>query len=387
MVRLGIERLCAEQADEIAGERIGLVTNPSGVDRDCRSTINLLTEHPAVTVERLFGPEHGIRGSAAAAEAVRDTVDERTGLPVTSLYGERRRPPAETLTDLDALVYDVQDVGARYYTVVYTLAYALEAAAERDIRFVVLDRPNPVAPLGVTGNRVSDEHASFVGDYGLPVTHGLTPGELAGYVAGEFDVDVELTVVELADWSRDTWFDDTDLPWVPPSPNVPTPETATLYPGTCLVEAVTFSEGRGTALPFQLVGAPWVSSDRWAERLNGFGFDGVRFRPTYFTPRYDRYENEEIEGVHIHLRDCDDVRPFAIGLAMLVSAMADFPETEWVTVDDDYFVDRLIGSSTVRERIETGDFKDPRTLAEEQLDGWAAERTDFERLRVQYERY
>jgi len=387
MVELGVERLLADRPDLLAGDRVGLVTNPSGVDPRLRSTVRLLDDHDAVDLRRLFGPEHGIRGRARAGDAVADGTDERTGLPVSSLYGDTRRPTAGMLADIDVLVYDVQDLGVRYYTFAPTLAHVLEGAAEHDTRVVVLDRPNPIAPLGVSGNRVPDEHASFVGGYRLPVTHGLTVGELARYVAGEFGVDVDLTVVALSGWSRSDWYDETGLAWVPPSPNVPTLTTATLYPGTCLFEGTTLSEGRGTAKPFELVGAPWVDGVAWADALNALDLAGVRFRPAAFVPSDGHHEGADVTGVQVHLRDRDTVDPLAVGLAMLVSAFRQFPETAWRVDEGAYFVDRLAGGPALRDAIEGASSVDVETVVAGIRDGWRDDAGEFRDRRDPYEVY
>jgi beta-N-acetylhexosaminidase len=388
MVELGVERLLTSRIDRLTGDRIGLITNPSGVDSELRSTVDLLAENEHVDLCRLFGPEHGVRGRASAGEHVESGVDGPTGLPVSSLYGETRRPTGEMLADIDTLVYDMQDLGVRYYTLAYTLAHAIEGAAEHDTRVVVLDRPNPIAPLDIRGNRVPDEHASFVGNYRLPVCHGLTVGELARYFDGEFDIGAALEVVTLDGWTRDTWYDETGLSWVAPSPNMPTLETAILYPGTCLFEGTTLSEGRGTARPFKLVGAPWIDAGEWAETLNGLGLDGVRFRPAHFTPRYQKHEGEDVDGVEAHLRDRDAVDPLEVGLSMLVTAFRDYPETEWRTHEGDHFIDRLAGGPELRERLDAldDDANASDVVAEHRL-SWGDDREAFASAREAYELY
>lgn len=387
MVELGVDRLLADRADLIAGDRVGLLTNPSGVDSQLRPTVDRLYDHERIDLRRLFGPEHGIRGLANAGAAVDHGTDETTGLPVASLYGETRRPTAEMLADLDALVYDLQDVGTRYYTLVYTLAYSLEAAAKHDVRFVVLDRPNPIAPLGVSGNRVSDDHASFVGDYRLPVTHGLTVGELARYVEGEYAVGADLEVVRMASWSREDWYCDTGLPWVPPSPNMPTPETAILYPGTCLFEGTNLSEGRGTTRPFKVVGAPWIDSDEWARTLEALALPGVRFRPAAFRPAFSKHEGKAIEGVQVHLTDRDVVEPLFVGTAMLVSAFQASEETDWQRMDGVAHIDRLAGGPALQKAMETAGDKDLLTVVERLRDDWQSASDEFVDIRTAYELY
>lgn len=387
MVELGIERLLSSRTDLLAGGRVGLISNPSGVDSKLRSTIDLLAEHEVVDLQRLFGPEHGIRGRAMAGEQVDDIVDERTGLPVSSLYGETRRPTAEMLADIDTLVYDMQDIGTRYYTLVYTLAYAIEGAAEHDTPIVVLDRPNPIAPLSPAGNRVPDAHSSFVGDYRLPIIHGLTVGELACYFTGAFGMDAALDVVEMSGWSRDAWYDQTALPWVPPSPNMPTLRTATVYPGTCLFEGTTLSEGRGTTRPFRLLGAPWVNGAEWAQTLNDLALDGVGFRPAYFTPQYHKHDGEQVEGVQVHLRDRDVVEPVTVGLSMLVAAFRDYPDSDWRSNEDGYFIDRLAGGPYLRERVDAIDGDPIPAVVADIQERWDDDLAAWEREREPYELY
>ena len=378
MVRLGIEALLDLHADALAGQRLGLITNPSGVDSDLRPTIDLLYGHDEFDLRKLFGPEHGIRGSAQAGVKVDDSTDEKTGLPVQSLYGEDKRLRPEMVEGLDAVVYDIQDVGCRFYTIIYTLAYALEGAAEADTSIYVLDRPNPIAPLDPAGNRIPDTAASFVGNYRLPIVHGMTVGELARYFNGEFDIGADLEVVAMDGWQRDVWYNETDLPWVYPSPNMPTLRTATNYPGTCFFEGTTLSEGRGTTRPFELVGAPWINADEWAEILEGEDLPGVGFRPAYFTPMFSKHEREDIEGVQIHVLDREAVDPVMVGLTMLISAFAEYPDCDWVEYDGGYFVDKLAGGSYLRKTIDELDAANGASdVAAGIVDRWEDDRASF----------
>jgi uncharacterized protein YbbC (DUF1343 family) len=385
MVRLGIESLLDMRDPLLSGERLGLITNPSGVDSALRPTIDLLHDHQAFDLRKLFGPEHGIRGSAQAGVEIEDTVDETTGRPVTSLYGEEKHLRPAMIDDLDAIVYDMQDIGCRYYTLVYTLAYALEGVADAGKRIVVLDRPNPIAPLGVAGNRIPDSHASFVGDYRLPIVHGMTVGELAVYFNEEFDIDADLRVVELEGWARKTWYDATGLPWVPPSPNMPTLDTATLYPGTCLFEGTNLSEGRGTTKPFESIGAPWIDAESWADSLNGHGLSGVAFRPAYFTPTFSKHAHESAEGVQVHVLDRDELRPVRVGLTMLLSAFTTHADCDWVADGDDYPIDRLAGGTHLRKTIDEATASDDAlTIADAILDRWDSDRESFLDVRARH---
>ncbi|WP_049972683.1 exo-beta-N-acetylmuramidase NamZ family protein [Haladaptatus cibarius] len=388
MVRLGVERLLDERADVVEGDRLGLITNPSGTDSNLTPTIDLLNDRDAFDLRKLFGPEHGIRGDVQAGVKVDDSTDDRTGLPVKSLYGEQRRLRPEMLADIDTVVYDMQDVGCRFYTLIYTLAYALEGTAEADKRIVVLDRPNPISPLPVTGNRIGEENSSFVGGYELPIVHGLTIGELATYLNEEFDIGARLDVVEMRDWSRSDWFSDTGLPWVYPSPNMPTPGTATLYPGMCFFEGTNLSEGRGTTKPFELVGAPWIDADAWATELSEQGLDGVAFRPAYFSPTFSKHERENVTGVQVHVLDRDTVNPVTVGLTVLASAFMADDRCEWIEYDDGFFVDKLAGGSYLRETIDDADTaSEPRDIAAEITEHWEDDLAEFADVRGNYRRY
>jgi len=388
MVRLGIEAVLRSEQSLFSGDRLGLITNPSGVDSELRTTIDLLHDRDAFDLRKLFGPEHGIRGSEQAGVEVEDSVDEKTGLPVKSLYGEERRLRPEMVAEIDTVVYDMQDIGCRFYTLIYTLAYALEGVAAAGKRMVVLDRPNPIAPLAPSGNRVPESYSSFVGNYRLPVVHGMTVGELATYFNEEFDIGADLRVVELDGWSRDVWYDATDLPWVYPSPNMPTLGTATVYPGTCFFEGTNLSEGRGTTKPFELVGAPWIDAESWADSLNDEGLDGAAFRPAYFTPMFSKHERDDIEGVQLHVLDRDAFDPVRTGLTMLISAFAAYPECDWVAYDGEQFVDKLAGGDYLRKTIDEADAANgARTIADGIVERWADDRASFLDARERHLRY
>ena len=378
MVRLGIESILDMRDSPLSGERLGLITNPSGIDSKLRTTIDLLYEREEFDLRKLFGPEHGIRGRAQAGVEIEDSIDEETSLPVKSLYGEEKHLRPGMIDDLDTIIYDMQDIGCRYYTLIYTLAYALEGVAEAGKRMVVLDRPNPIAPLGVAGNRISDSHASFVGDYRLPIMHGMTVGELAVYFNEEFNIGADLRVVELKGWTRETWYDATGLPWVPPSPNMPTLETASVYPGTCLFEGTNLSEGRGTTKPFELIGAPWIDAESWANSLNAEGLSGVAFRPAYFTPMFSKHEHKRTEGVQVHVLDRDEFEPVRVGLTMLISAFNTYADCNWRVDNGDHSIDKLAGGPSLRKSIDeaiTSD--DALTIADNIIDRWDSDRKSF----------
>jgi uncharacterized protein YbbC (DUF1343 family) len=314
-VRLGIERLLDSQLDLLRGQRIGLITNHTGVDSQLRSTVDLFHQHPEINLVALYGPEHGIRGAAAAGELVSSDRDPVTGLPVFSLYGNTKKPSAEMLAGVDTLLFDIQDIGVRYYTYPYTLAYCMEAAKEHGLRMIVPDRPNPLGGAVVEGNVLNPAFASFVGMYPLPVRHGLTIGELARWF--NLRIGCDLTVVPMEGWSRSMWWDETGIPFVPMSPNTTGLDMALLYGGTCLIEGTNLSEGRGTTKPFEQVGAPFIDGRRLADAMNGLNLPGVLFRPVYFTPTFSKFEKQQCQGVQVHVVDRNAVRTVELGLHLV----------------------------------------------------------------------
>ena len=373
----GIEVLLRDSLHLVSGKRVGLITNHTGVARSRESSIDLLLER-GVDLVALFAPEHGIRGAAAPGERIESGVDERSGLPIHSLYGQTLKPTPEMLADLDVLLFDIQDIGARYYTYVSTMALAMKAAAERRIPFVVLDRPNPIGGDQVQGNLLEAEHSSFVGLYPIAMRHGMTAGELARLFSDSFGIAAKLHVVPAAGWRRAQWFDQTGLPWTPPSPNMPSLESAAHYPGTCLFEGTNLSVGRGTDAAFQLIGAPWLDGDALAERLNARGLSGVRFEPTTFTPRSPadgKYADVPVSGVRFILSDRASYDPTLAAVAALIEARRlSGPRWGWLA---EHF-DRLAGTARLREAIETG-----ATLAEIAKE-WEQQRGAFLRLRSRY---
>jgi uncharacterized protein YbbC (DUF1343 family) len=344
------------QPDRLRGRKIGLITNPTGLTADLRATADALASLRGVTLRALFGPEHGIRGEVQDGLAVTPGVDEATGLPVHSLYGANKRPSAEALGDIDLLIYDIQDVGCRYYTYPYTLAYAMEAAAELGIEVMVLDRPNPINGLTVEGPILDPAFASFVGRYPIPVRHRLTIGEFAQFINAEFGIGCRLTVAPTKDWRREMWFDQTGLPWASPSPNIPTLDTATAYPGTCLFEGTNMSEGRGTTHPFEFIGAPWVhGAHALAAELNARKLPGARFRPVTFEPTFSKHMGTQCQGVQVHVTNRDRFRPFMIGLHMIQAFLKFYPRdfaflsTSWEGAPSHF--DLLVGNAVVRKAL------------------------------------
>lgn len=378
MTQLGIETLESERQEVLTGERFGLVTNPSSVRADLTPTVDVLHNGEDWDLRRLFAPEHGIRGNSQSGTGVEAPIDEKTGLPVKTFRNIQNGEFKDLFAGLDAVVYDIQDIGCRFYRHVSTLLAALKGADASDKRLVVLDRPNPIAPAGVSGNIAVPPDGPVMNTHKLPIVPGMTLGELASYCNIENGVNADLTVVPMKGWDHETWFDRTGLPWVQPSPNMPTPTTALLYAGTCLFEATNLSEGRGTTKPFEVVGAPWINADRWASRLNASGLSGVRFRPAYFAPVFSKHERKEIEGVQIHVLDRDLVDPVRVGLVMLVSAFVDHEESEWITYDNRHFIDRLAGGKYLRKLAEeTTTGIDLLEVANRAESRWSDDRDNF----------
>lgn len=383
-VRTGLEVLLAEQLDLVAGKRSGLITNHTGVNGQLQSTVDLFADHPDLQLVALFGPEHGLRGDVQAGDEVASFVDERTGLPVHSLYGTTRatrKPTAAMLEGIDVLVCDLQDGGSRYFTYVYTMAYSLEAAAEQGIPYVVLDRPNPIGGVAVEGNVLHPDFLSFVGAYPLPNRHGLTIGEVATLLNTQFDIGAQLHVVPMDGWRRDSYFWETGVPWVSPSPNVPTPHTLVVYPGTCLFEGTTLSEGRGTTRPFEWIGAPWIDGHDWAAALNRLQLPGVMFRPVHFTPTFSKHKGIHCQGVEVHVVDPHAFRPVETGLHLLATARAhDEAAFSWVPPHGEggrHFIDLLAGTDKLRLGIEAGlDVAEMTANWDQQLGDWKRIRSE-----------
>jgi len=379
MVKPGVDILLRDPSKYLGSRSVGLITNPTGVTGDLTPTIDAFHGHPGISLKAIFGPEHGARGDAQDTLPIQHYVDGATGLPVHSLYGDVMKPTAEMLEGVEALVFDVQDVGARFYTYASTLTYALESASEHGVPFVVLDRPNPINGVNVEGNILEPGFASFVGLHPIPIRHGLTIGELALLINEGIGADLE--VVRMEGWSRGKWFEETGLPWVQPSPNIPTPETATVYPGTCLFEGVNVSEGRGTNRPFEYIGAPWIEGRRWAEALNGLGLDGVMFRACHFIPYFSKHAGERCRGVQVHVTDRRNYRPVEAALHMLAAAINLWPEDfEWLPpgFDGRRHFDLLAGTDGTRESLSRG------MPVEEIVEGWSDGLRAFEERRADY---
>lgn len=347
-VLTGIDVLARDGFETLDGRRVGLITNHTGLARDGRSTVELLHAADNVTLVRLFSPEHGPRGELDVAE-IGDSRDPATGIPVVSLYGEHRRPTAAMLEGIDMLVFDIQDIGTRFYTYISTMGNAMRAAAEQGKPFVVLDRPNPINGRDVAGPVLDEGRQSFVGFHTLPVRHGMTVGELALMFRDELGLDLDLQVVRVEGWPRDTWFDQTGLEWVNPSPNMRSLTAAILYPGIGLLETTNLSVGRGTATPFELIGAPWLDADVLAKALTALDLPGIEFTPVHFTPIASTFANERCHGVRFTLTDREPFEPVTAGLAIATVLLRDFGN-HWQT--GRYI--RLLGNDAALETLLAG---------------------------------
>jgi uncharacterized protein YbbC (DUF1343 family) len=386
-VKTGLDVWVEQGFSALKGRRVGAIVNPTSVDSRFRHLADLLAKTPGVTLAALFGPEHGIRGEAQYMVAVDDARDRRTGAPVHSLYGstfESLSPRPEWLAGLEALVFDIQDVGSRYYTYVYTMALAMKVAAKVKVPFFVLDRPNPLGGVAIEGNLVGERYRSFVGLYPIPTRHGMTAGELARLFNAEFGIGCELTVVPCEGWRREMFWSDTGLPFIPPSPNMPTPDTALVYPGMCLGEGTTVSEGRGTCRPFEQFGAPWLDSEALVARLEKERLPGVTFRPVGFTPTFDKFRGESCSGAFIHVTDRLTFQSLRTGIAIF-QAVRDvgggkfgWREDAYEFVEDVPAFDLLCGTDQVRRGIEEG------WPLDRLMEGFSAQAAAFERQRRPY---
>jgi len=381
-VKPGIEVFLEKHLDLVRGKKVGLLTNPTGADNGLRSTVDLLARHPGIKLVALYGPEHGVRGDAQAGQYVPFYIDRKYNLPeynlpVFSLYGQSMKPEPGMLKkideymrsfdtkstgkapergmigDLDVMIYDIQDVGTRVYTYIATMAFVMQACAENGIEFIVLDRPNPINGLDMEGPILEyPGFSSFVGLYPIPERYGMTIGELARLFNDQFlSQKAKLTVVPMEGWKRTMWFDQTGLPWIIPSPNMPTSDTATVYPGQVYLEGTNVSEGRGTAKPFELFGAPWIDGYELAAKLNALGLPGAAFREAWFTPTFSKFQGLLCGGCQVHVTDRSAYRSFAAALHIINTVRDMYPDK--FEFHKDYF-DKIMGTSKVREAIEAG---------------------------------
>ncbi|MGE6377122.1 exo-beta-N-acetylmuramidase NamZ family protein [Peribacillus muralis] len=351
-VSTGIEVLLKEEKKILKGKKVGLITNPTGIDSHLTSVVDLLHDDPEIQLTALYGPEHGVRGDAQAGASVDFYMDGKTRLPVYSLYGKTKKPTPEMLKNVEVLVFDIQDVGTRYYTYIYTMAYAMEAAKENGIPFIVLDRPNPQGGEAVDGPVLEQEFSSFVGLYPIPLKHGMTVGELATLFNKEFKIGANLKVIKMKGWKRDMDYDATGLPFVLPSPNMPAVSTAFAYPATGLIEGTNVSEGRGTTKPFELIGAPYINGDVLAGKLNALRLPGVQFRAASFTPMFSKHAGQLSHGVEIYVTDRRKFTAVQIGLHIIKTIHDLYPDDfEFLQANN---FNLLIGNGWVKEKIEDG---------------------------------
>jgi uncharacterized protein YbbC (DUF1343 family) len=362
-VQTGLARLAEEGTSLVPLDRVGLLVNATSVDTELRHAIELLRARKDLKVTALFGPEHGVRGDAQDMIGVDASTDSLTGLPVFSLYGHTEAslsPTPDMLEHVDAIVFDIQDIGSRYYTFVWTMVLAMRACAKAGKPFVVLDRPNPIGGTHIEGGAIAPGFESFVGLVSCPNRHGMTAGEIARWRADVEKLDLELAVIAMRGWERDMYFEHTGLPWVLPSPNMPTVDTALVYPGMCLVEGTELSEARGTTRPFELSGAPWIDGQRLARDMDAMGLPGVKLRPGVYTPTFHKHAGKPCGGVQLHVTDAEAFRPYRTGVAFLKACHDQDPaQFKWRAkayefVDKIPAIDLLAGGDALRKGIEAG---------------------------------
>jgi uncharacterized protein YbbC (DUF1343 family) len=383
-VKVGADILLSKQISLVEGKRVGLVTNHTALLASGKHLVDALFADKRTNLTTLFGPEHGIRGAVSDGKSIHSDFDSQTGLPVYSLYGEVNKPTLRMLENVDVLLFDIQDIGARFYTYASTMSLAMEAAAEKGIPLIVLDRPNPIGGMRVDGFILDDSLRSFVGLHRIPIQHGMTIGELATMVNEngwlKNGVKANLTVVKLEGWERNQWSDETGIQWVKPSPNMMTLATAAVYPGTCLFEGTNLSEGRGTDRPFEYIGAPFIDGKRWAMELNKDMLAGVQFEAVEFVPNEiphvasnPKHQGKKCGGVFVKVVNRRTFEPIRTTVAMLASAKKLFPEFRWKA-----YIDKLAGTPRLRLMIDAGNSTD------ETVASWAIELRTFVQLRKKY---
>jgi uncharacterized protein YbbC (DUF1343 family) len=385
-MQVGLEKLRADNFDLLKGKRVGLMTNPSAVDSQFVSTYEIFSQSDNVNLTTLFGPEHGMAAAAPDAASVDNAIDARTGLPIYSLYGKTYRPTPNMLGNLDVLVCDIQDVGVRFYTYIWTISYILEVCGEQGKEVVILDRPNPIGD-GIAGGSLEEEMSSFVGRFDMPIRHGLTVGELSQMINQLWNPSpCQLTIVTCDGWERTMRWNDTNREFVQSSPSMPNFMTALHYPGSCMLEGTYLSEGRGTSLPFQCVGTPYIDGDRLAEKLNAQSRAGVRFRPQAFLPTSSKYAGETCYGVQLHITDVEYFDPIRAWLATIIEIKTTYTEQfKWLPPNQrevergsQWHFDRLMGSKKYRQMIDSG------ASVDDLMDGWSKYCDDFHELRKPY---
>jgi uncharacterized protein YbbC (DUF1343 family) len=384
-VFLGLETLLQDGRRFLSGARIGLVCNQASINHGYQHAADLLHQHSEFDLRALFGPQHGIRGDVQDNMIeTQHGIDRKTGLPVHSLYSETREPTDAMLQDVDVIVFDMQDVGCRIYTFVYTMANCMRAAKRLGKKVIVCDRPNPINGVGVSGNVLEPEYASFVGQFPLPTRHGMTVAELALMFNDHFKIQCELEVITMKGWRRELWHDETDARWVLPSPNMPSLDSATVFPGTVHFEGTQLSEGRGTTRPFELIGAPYIDPDDYASELNNLGLAGVFFRSCVFQPTFQKHAGISCGGVQIHVTNRELFEPVLAGIAMVKLAYDMYPDHfRWKDPPYEYVYDKnpfdvIAGTRHIRDAIEQG------TELQAIEDNWKGPLTDFRATRERY---
>ncbi|MFH1728411.1 MAG: DUF1343 domain-containing protein [Pseudomonadota bacterium] len=385
MVKTGLDIFFEDKINNYKSAKVGLVVNPTSVNSKFEHAINLFHNSKALELTTLFGPQHGIRGETQDNMVEWEGFDDlATGLPVYSLYGKHRKPTKEMLKDCDVVVFDIQDIGAKFYTFIYTMSYVMQACAEFGKKFMVLDRPNPISADIVEGSLTYEDFTSFVGLHPILIRHGMTVGELAHHFNNEFHINCDLDVIKMQGYDRKMWFDETFLPWIIPSPNMPTLETATVYPGMCLIEGTNISEGRGTTRPFEFVGAPFIEPGKLLSLLNSFKLPGVFFRPVFFQPTFQKWYGKLCGGLQIHVTDRNSYKSVLTAVAIIKAIYELYPKQfKWKEPPYEYEYkklpfDILAGSDKLRFMIEKG--SDLKEIEE----AWEVDKTNFIKIRQDY---
>ncbi len=387
-VKLGLEKILTEKLQILRNLRVGLICNQASVNHQFQHAADLFFYNSDINLVSLFGPQHGIRGDVQdnMVETAHN-IDKTTGLPIYSLYSETREPTEEMLSGIDTLVFDLQDVGCRVYTFIYTMANAMKICASHNKKFVVCDRPNPINGVNIEGNLLEKGHESFVGQFPIPMRHGLTTSELAKLFNQEFKINCDLEVVAMDDWNRENFYDETDAPWMMPSPNMPTIDTSVVFPGTVYFEGTQISEGRGTTRPFEIIGAPFINGCELADALTSLDLSGVVFQPINFLPTFQKHAGKTCEGVFLHVADRETFEPVITGISLIKTIIDLYPnDFKWKESPYEYVYDRnpfdvIAGTTKIRENIlQRKTVKEIKSL-------WQQDEFNFREIRKKYLMY
>jgi uncharacterized protein YbbC (DUF1343 family) len=377
---LGVDNFVINYTNMVTGKRVGLLTNPSGVNSKLQATSDIFFKNDQINLKALFGPEHGIRGAIYAGEKITTSIDENNGLPVYSLYGKTRKPSLEMLKDLDVIIVDIQDIGLRAYTYIYTMAMVMEAVAENGKQVIVLDRPNPIGGVRVEGNLVEEEYFSFVGLYPIPYQHGMTIGELALLFNSEYGINCKLDVIPMIGWKRTMLWDETGLSWIPTSPHVPHWQSI-LYMGATgtFGELGVLSEGVGYTSPFEIVGAPWIDGEKFSSHLNRLNIPGVYFRSVYFKPYYASHAGQNCQGVQLHITDPKGFQAYSTGLRIMQVHMDLYPEQNLFSNKNRVnMFDKVVGTDNIQKKLLSG------MKVDDIAKSWSPELETFKVIREKY---